>query len=428
VGAAFCALLACGGGASSEVSGALRRGELDLALRLHDAQGGRDHASLVAIAEAVLEREADSGDRARSAAAFSALRQAGTAVRPVLERLARDSPRTAVRARALALLAGLGDADARSRLGEQLGSADPEVAAAAVSTLDPADHAAALCARLEAPAAAVRLAAVQRLARAPQARETQRALARAAQHDPELAVRSGALAALARQGDEGARAIEARLADPDRELRAAAAAALVSADPVAARGKLAPLLAGDVTPEGIDAARALLAAGPGPTASAARALLTRAAGHTDAQLRGRAACSLPSLPDPALQAVAVQRAAREPVRSVRLCFAFALHASNPARARLLRELTVARDVPAAQAAAELGRGGDTHAPRTLVELLARGDAAVRRVAVRALARDLGRSHQVRSSLRDQDAGVRIAAAAAIVAIAPPRSAGRDAAG
>jgi HEAT repeat protein len=409
-------LLACGGGASSEVSGALRRGELDLALRLHDAQGGRDHASLVAIAEAVLEREADSGDRTRSAAAFSALRQAGTAVRPVLERLAAGSPRTAVRARALALLAGLGDEDARARLGEQQDSADPEVAAAAVSTLDPDGDSAALCALLEAPAAAVRLAAVQRLARAPQARETQRALARAAQHDPELSVRSGALAALARQGDEGARAIEARLDDPDRELRAAAATALVSADPVGAHDKLAPLLAGDVTPEGIDAARALLATNPGPTATAARALLARAAAHTDAQLRGRAACSLPSLRDPALQAVAAQRGAREPVRSVRLCFALALPAQSPARAKLLRELTAERDVPAAQAAAELGRGGDAQAPRTLAELLARGDATVRRVAVRALARDLGRSHEIRSSLRDQDAGVRIAAAAAIVAV------------
>src|SRR5262245_37517813 len=48
---------ACAGGASAETRAALRRGELPLALRLYDAEGGRDPEALRAIAFDVLERE-----------------------------------------------------------------------------------------------------------------------------------------------------------------------------------------------------------------------------------------------------------------------------------------------------------------------------------------------------------------------------------
>jgi HEAT repeat protein len=417
-GACAATFAACGGGASSEVASALRRGELDLALRLYEAQGAPHRDSLVAIAGAALEREADSGDAQRSAQAFAALRQVGTAARPALDRLAERSERTAVRARALALLAALGDRGARDQLRAQLDSADPEVAAAAVTVLDPESEAADLRARLESPAAAVRIAAVQRLARAPRDAETERALARSAQHDPELAVRTSALLALARQGPGGVRAIEARLSDGNTEVRAAAASMLAGADLARARERLAPLVAGDVTAEGIEAARALIAADGQRAGTAARGLLARAVVHGDPALRGRAAVALMSLigtaRDPQLQALAAERAAHEPVRSVRLCLALALDPAHPARAKLLRDLIAARDVTSVQAAAELALRDDAGALAALRALTVQPEPSVRRAAVRALGHELGRGHEIRAALRDRDAAVRIAAAAAIL--------------
>jgi hypothetical protein len=413
--AVVCGLAACGGGATSEVASALRRGELDLALRLYEAQGGADRASLAAIAAATLEREADSGDPRRSAQAFAALREAGTAAQSVLERLAQSSERTAVRARALALLAALGDAGARDTLRGQLDSADPEVAAAAVTALDPQDEAAELRTRLDSPASAVRLAAVQRLVRAPEDAQTARALERAAARDPELAVRSFALSALARQGAAGVRAIEARLSDRDPEVRATAASLLVGADVVRARERLASVLAGDVTAEGIEAARALIAADLQQAGAPARGLLARAVVHPDGALRGRAAVALMSLRDPQLRALAAERAASEPVRSVRLCLALALDAAHPARSRLLHDLIAQRDVSSVQAAAELARRGDARALAAVRELIVHREPSVRRAAVRALGRELNRTHEIRGALRDGEAGVRIAAAAAVLA-------------
>jgi HEAT repeat protein len=226
-------------------------------------------------------------------------------------------------------------------------------------------------------------------------------------------VRRSALSVLARQGAAGVRAIEARLSDRDAEVRAAAASLLVGADLARARERLAPLLAGDVTPEGIEAARALIAADP--EQAPARGLLARAVVHPDGALRGRAAVALMSLRDPQLRSLAAERAASEPVRSVRLCLALALDAAHPARARLLHDLIAQRDVSSVQAAAELARRGDARALAALRELIVHRDPSVRRAAVRALGRELNRAHEIRGALRDGEAGVRIAAAAAVLA-------------
>lgn len=394
----------------------MRRGELDLALRLYDAQGGREPGSLRAIAAATLEREALAQDPQRSARAFAALRQAGTAAEPVLARLS-ESEEPATRVRALSLLAQLGDARAERALrAEALESGDPELQAALATALEPSrdEDAARLRALLDAPAAALRRAAVARLARAPASAETHAVLARAARLDPELGVRLGALRALSGQGAPGAASIEARLDDPNPEVRAAAAAAMVFADPVRARERLAPLLSGEPAPEAIEAARALIAASGQAAPETARSLLARALGHADAAVRGRAAVALMSLEDPALAAVAATRAEREPSRSVRMSLALSLPREHPARDELLRGLLPGRDPVSVQTAAELAAGGDMSALGRLRELLGAPDAHVRSAAARALGRDLGRAHEARTALRDDDATVRIAAAAAIL--------------
>jgi hypothetical protein len=145
--------------------------------------------------------------------------------------------------------------------------------------------------------------------------------------------------------------------------------------------------------------------------------------HGDPGLRGRAAVALMSLRDPQLEAVAAERAAREPMRGARLCFALALRAEHPARAEALRALLAERDTAAVQAAAELARNGDAGALAALRASSVHPDAVVRRAAIRALGHDLGRAHQIRGALRDTDAAVRVAGASAILSARSERGAG-----
>jgi HEAT repeat protein len=421
---AACAVLlaACGSSASPEVEAALRRGELDLAHRLYDAQSGRDAASLRALALAVLEREAAQEDVRRSEQAFAALRAAGTAAEPALQALGAERD-ARVRARAHELLALLGDGSARAALRAELSREPPDPAfeAAALSALDPddAEDAARLRAALESPSLPVRRSAVARLARAPEAETTGDALARAAKHDPDRGVRLAALRALARQGAVGIAALDRRLGDADAEFRAAAAVALAAAAPEIARVRIAPWLDAPSF-EAVEGAHALLAADRAAAPAEARALLAKALVHEDAMLRGRAAVALMSLRDPGLEGVALERARLDPSRAVRMCLALALSPAHPARRALLQALTSDADTTAAEAAAELARHGDAQALATLEQLLRAPRPETRRAAARALARDLRRAHEARMAMRDEDASVRIAAAGAILSSELPR--------
>jgi HEAT repeat protein len=321
-----------------------------------------------------------------------------------------------MRAQAQAWLARHGDLGARRALREKLADTDADVQAAAASVLDPQRDAAELQALAQAPAAALRLAAVRMLARAPADAATRILLARSARLDPAASVRVAALAALAAQGPEATTAIEAQLEDTEVAIRLAAIDALVEVDRARAAERLAGYLAAEPTLEGVESARMLLAT-DAPAASAdARALLQRALAAPDHALRGAAAVALMSLPSAAFtRPLAAERAAHEPVRSVRLCLGLALGDGADARA-LLAGLLTAADVVAAQAAAELARHGDASALHRLQNMLGSPDRDVRRVAADALGRTLDRPRDVRAALLDPDPSVRLAAASAILAV------------
>ena len=345
--------------------------------------------------------------------ALAALAEAGTAARPVLERLAgSEAPLT--RARALRQLAQLGDATAREALGGFAGASDPELQAAALLALDPDQDAPALRAALDSPQAAMREAALQRLARAQPDPATRDALEHTARFDPEESLRLRALSALAHQGPAAFVTLERLLVDPSAAVRAQTASLLPAVDYARAEPRLTQLIAGAVSDEAIAAASALIAQLRGDAPPAARALLTRALESPDTALRGRAAVALMSLRDPALEVVAAARAPREAARNVKLCLAVGMAPFRKERGELLRGLLTANDPTAVSAASELARGGDEKGLEFLQLRLQDKDAKMRRAVVRALGGELERTYEVRGALRDPDAGVRMAAASAIL--------------
>jgi HEAT repeat protein len=412
VGLALVGAVACASGPAAGVADALRRGQLAAALAAYE-RGAPDLATLRRIAEATLEREAQSHERARRAQVMAELEVSGTAAERVLRRLATRAIDPATRAHALALLARHSDAAARAALRAKLGDVDSDVRAAAIEALDSEADAATLRVLCEAPSAAVRLAAVQKLARASDGADDLLLLTRVARLDPALPVRVAALYGLGRRGKPAVPAIEAQLDAAEPVLRLAAVSDLVQADAARAVERLERYLADNPTPEGIEAARALLSADPTHAPAAARVQLERALADRDGALRAAAAVALMSLRDPRLRALAAERAEHEAVRSVRLCLALALGATTAGHAMLV-QLTAAQDVVSAQAAAELARARDATGLRRLRALRQSRAPAVRRIAARALARDPGHAHEVRAALLDADASVRIAVAGAML--------------
>jgi HEAT repeat protein len=419
-------LAGCGGESSAAVTAALRRGQMEQALTAYD-RAAADPGALRAIALAVVEREAWSRDRNRSTHAVAALQRAGSAAAPALRRIAAATRDPVLRARAQAALGRLGDDAARDALRTQLSAQDPDVQAVAVEVLDPVAEAPALCRLAQAPASAPRLAAVNALRSAPASPETLLVLTRAARLDPELAVRLAALRALPAQGPAGVDAIEARLADPEQAVRLLAIGMLVQADYARAERRLSSYLATDASPEGIESARMLLG-NPLRAPESAIAQLERALAARDNALRAAAAVALMSTRDQRVLPLAQAHAAHEPARSVRLCLALALSGTVQALRggdssaalhsegrELLAALMAGQDVVGSQAAAELARRGDARAVQRLQVLLHSHDATVRRVVVDALGGDLRRPRDVRSSLLDPDAAVRLSAASAILA-------------
>ncbi len=403
----------CASGSRTAVSSALRRGQLAEALAAYD-RGRPDPALLRRIAAASLEHAAQARDPAERAQALRALERGGDAGAPALQRLAARGATPELRAQALLALARLGDGGAREALRAHLDDAGAEVRAAAVEALDPEADIALLRAACEAPAAVVRRAALRVLSRAQPSAATRLALQRVARHDPEPAARAAALHALAHQGLAAYDAIEARLQDASRSVRLAAIDELVALDRARAAHKLERYLGADPSAEGVEAARMLLAAEPAQGPGTARAQLERALADRDGALRAAAAVALMSLRDPSARALALGRVAQERVRSVRLCLAVALGAERPEGRAQLTALMGAQDEVSGQAAAELARHGDAAALARLRALLATAQPLVRQVVVRALALDLGHAREVRRALLDPDAGVRMAAAAAIL--------------
>jgi HEAT repeat protein len=404
----------CAANASVAVSDALRKNDIVRAVELYAREPTPERADLRRIAEVVLVHAAGSRDPVIRARGFSALRSAGTSARSLLAGLAKLDGRPEISVRALALLAAMGDLQAGTALSGWLAAPDGELRAAAVAALDPARDAVALRSFLADPSASVRAAAAERLANAPADGETQLALARAARHDPALAVRLRALQALGAQGPGAAPAIEARLDDSEQSVRLAAVGALVAADRVRASERLQRWLREDPRPEAIEAARTLCSP-LAPPPPAARDQLARALADPDAALRAQAAVALSSLPPAEQRALAQTRNGHEGLRSVQLWLALALGRAQPDGGAALQRLARTHDLVGAQALAELARAGDAAARRTLIALVHAPQPRIRALAVLVVARELAAPHEVRDALVDRDLAVRLTAASALLA-------------
>ncbi|MGD8858680.1 MAG: hypothetical protein PVI30_01620 [Myxococcales bacterium] len=408
------ALAGCASAPPSELKTALDAGDVSEALRVHEADPSA--RGLRSIAEVVLEREARGDDLASRRRTFAALRGAGTAARHVLWELSQKPGEPAVIAQALRARVQLGDDRAREWLAAMADSDETAVRAAAMAALDPERDAARLGAALAAGFAPVREAALRRLKGSVPDAELRRTVAAVAAADPDATVRATALRVLASDG-QAFDLIERRLDDPALPVRLAAVRALIATDHQRALSRLQPLLHGDLSPEGIELARALLSSVGDPPPRAAVELLQRAIASDEQALRLRATTAVSSLPAlPAELAASVRtRLGDETLHEARLLLALALPPATPAATRALRALAERDDQVGAQALAELARRGDGQAAGKLTSLLDHEQAAVRALAATVLARDLGRPHEARRALIDPEAVVRIRAAAAILA-------------
>lgn len=434
--AAFATLLAslagtaCASGPRARVATAVDRGDLDGALAAYDdfrQTEGTDADLLGRVAALLLEREAHAEDPARRRAALSQLALAGTAGRPVLERLADEEGTTPARLGALRALARRGDEEAKLALRALADSDDLEVVEAAVLGMDPDLDRALLLELLGSTHAGVRAAAASALAAQSERPAVFRALSEAARVDPEPSVRAAAARALGRAGGAAVGPLRERLSDPESRVRLAAVAALAQADPERARLALGPLLETPPSPAGIEAAR-WLAQEPDETddgattrARAARAYLRRALFADGAALRSQAGVALAGLPQAAASPIEAVREAlgQEEDPEVRLSLARALQRHDePAAEAAFEALLEAEGMPRVQAAAQLAARGHDRAQGVLEEIL-ESDASVmlRRTAARALAREAMAPDAARRALRDDEAFVRIYAAGGILAAA-----------
>jgi SWI/SNF-related matrix-associated actin-dependent regulator 1 of chromatin subfamily A len=401
-------LHACAGGLGAAV---LEPHEVDAALARYEQAPHPDE--LVRIAEAVLERELVSDDAAAQRAALAALAGAGTHGRELLERVADDDSQPSLRVHALGLLARMGDEAARLAVVRHLAASNPELRAEAITGVDPMRDPEVLVRALRAPWGQVRLAAARALANARPDDAVRLALSEVARRDTRHDVRAAALNALAGQGGEAVAAIEARLRDEEPSVRTAAIAALVRLDAPRALAATQAWLAGGPSPEGIDAARLLIAQLGSAAPNAARDHIERALASPAAELRGQAASALSVLDDADAAAMAAQRVDVEAVVSVRLLLALRLATGDP-RTAALTELLKADDVVASQAAIALASTQTRSGIERVLALRSSKLPTARAIIARALARQLDRAHDARTLLRDPEASVRIATAAAIL--------------
>ncbi|MBX3269470.1 MAG: HEAT repeat domain-containing protein [Sandaracinaceae bacterium] len=417
---ALCALLlaACGAGPRARVAAAVGEGDLDAALAAYEElrrTEGSDAQVLAQLAALVLAGAAESDDASARDAALVQLSLAGTAGAPVLRRLADAPGDGPARLGALAVLARRGDVDAQLALRALADDDDPTVVALSVEGMDPALDGALLLRHIGAPDAALRRAAVARLAPASAERDVR-------ELDEDSAVRAAAVRALRAAGAAVTDALRERLADPAPSVRFAAVGALAALDAEAADPALVALLEVAVSTVGIEAARLLAAHADLLVAARARALLERALEHADGSLRAQAGVALAGLSREAEAPLAAVRTAlaRERDADVRLALARALHhRGDPSGRAALEALLEEAPMPRAQAAALLAEGDHAAARAALAALVedASAPSLVRRTAARALARDARRPDAVREALRDADPFVRIYAAGGILAAA-----------
>jgi len=426
--------------ATSTTQSALATGNTQAAVAAYEAEQARDLDDLQRIAEHVLIVEARTEDRARSERAWTILRGMGPRAEGVWREL-EDEPGEhdgeRVRAEALAFRAQLGDATAWRELhalAEDADAAegagrDPEVLALAVETLDPERGAESLRAWARSTSASVRSAALEQLASSPVAAETRALLSELARSEPDEGVRIAAIRALAQQGPNASTSLEALArGEPDDDARAAALGALLAVDPLRAEPLCAAVLSDAPSMLGVAVAHDVLTrAQRGQRSDSLEATaeqqILSALAAPNPTLRARAATATLVLAQPparsAMRQELEQRIGAERDRRVHILLALALR-TGPSSKHALEELAEGKDVPAAQAAAELWLANDPKAARRLQELATSTDPSVRATAAAALARGFDfasvRQQPITSAhaLLDSDPRVRTTVAAAIL--------------
>jgi len=429
---------ACG---ASPTRQALAKGDVRSALAAYEGDPARELDDLKAIAAIVLIAEARAQDATRSARALAMLRGMGQAADKAwaeLERAPGDHRAELVRAHALAWRSQQGDARARRELRAIAEDArqsegrglDLEVLALAIETLDPERDVAALHGWARSPSASVRGAAIEKLAATPASTETRALLVELARGEPDEAQRAQAIRALAAQGpsawdsvDALARVTQPTASDP---CRAAALATLARLDLTRAMPLLAAVLSDAPTMLGVEVAHdVLVRAQQGQRADSlettAEQQILAALAAPKPDLRGRAAsAALAVAAGPertALRAELLVRLGAERDRRVHVLLALALR-GHPAGKQALEQLSLGRDVPAAQAAAELAALRDDAALPRLRELAKSEDASVRATATAALASnyDFAAARRAASleALLDREPRVRATTAGALL--------------
>jgi len=418
-----CALLAGCATRGDAAIEAAASGQLAAARQAYDAIGEHDAPTLRAIARIIVELHAQGRDDARSRAAFAQLRSAGTRAGSTLEWLVFEGRTGRVKARALSLLAALGDEAAAGTLRVLARKDDVAMLRLALPYYDVEEQAERLRSLSAHSRAEVRAGAVARLGSASPDADLTLLLRQLARRDPAPSVRAAALSALARQAPTGGPgvldAFEAALGDGEQSVRMAAARGLHAFDSERAGALLSSLIGGDVSHHAIEAARTVMTAPrvDEPQLSAARGHLHRALLDDDPKLRSQAAVAFSSLPA-SLRPVArlVEALSAEKVASVRLQLALSIGGAQAPAAEALRKLMAKDGIDAVTAAAALADLGEADARTRLQALGESTSASVRAAAARALIGQLGLAHTSRALLFDRYAKVQLAAAGALLAL------------
>lgn len=415
-------LLACGRSGDAAFRSALARRDLRGALAAAGRRPARD-ARLRALAEIVLEAEAQSTPNSRREAAWREIQQAGRAAIPMLERLASKAKRPIDRLQALALLAQMGERRARRTLAAWSSSEENEVLAFSLRYAALPEAEARWIAALEHADGRVRAEALVALKPLQSQPSVQAALIEVLRRDPLPSLRASAAAALDPGQLSAREAWTEALGDRAPQVRNAALRALIRHDPERAAAERSPCREASVGAGSMELASLWLHGSAERDESAAKRcaldIVLRALRHPSREMRRSAAIQILSLPSSRRWRSVLQHAiAREKGAEIAFYLNGALEhhgaASKQTRARY-RSWLGGAGLLALQAATELAAEQDAKALEKLRQERKSTKSAWRVLAIRALAYDARRPEEVRDALLDRDDEVRITSAGAILA-------------
>jgi HEAT repeat protein len=380
---------------------------------------GPDVEALAKVAGLLLEQEALYPGSRRDAA-MGQLRLTGSAADPTLERLVRRPTAKVAQARALEILSERGDADARQKLRAFLNDKDPEVAGAAIASLDAEHDLSLLLEALRSPSGPVREAAATELGRAEKHTKVQRALMDLARLDSLYTVRAAVLRALSGYKAQAKGAFVAGLKDSNPSVRLVAIDVSAQAQNPELEALLVPQLKQPPNTEGIETARVLALYGSKRIQAEGKAYLLKAIDSQDRQVRHQTAIALQTIPGMDEHHGALARAMeRESEPDIKVALALCLKAESAYAEqvnKVFQGVLETSSMAAVQAASQLAQTDlKPHVVRVLEQLIQTGSVEVRAAAAHALARDAQEPDRARIALKAPHPRVRIEAAGGILA-------------